>query len=415
MLTDLDYELLSAYIDGTLTESERTAFESRLQSEPELRRELDELRATVTLLNNLPPLKAPRDFTLDTRYTRRSSFFFTSATFSALSTAAAIILFALGAYLFTGNKAPTLNTSSAPAAQQDQAGQAQQSGQAGSQNQLALLPTATSATLDKSAAATSTNETDQLNFFEATLTVQNSPVIVGDQPTTETAAQENIIVQSTVTAQSTLFQPSAIQPPASPDESVPAGSVVVAPTSSEEQGRTAEATETITLQQYAAPAASASTANDSTGGLAVPPSPTEVLANDGAPAVPMTFETPSGGGAVAPPSPVEETEANANTGAAVLPTQLPMTSTSAPRATLVPTATTTATPSPQPTATLTSTDTPSPQPSAAPTLAPTLQDQRDRFGSPSTPDSLPLLLIALGVVLLLIAIGTTIIRRRNRL
>ena len=53
MLTDLDYELLSAYIDGALTDSERAAFELRLQAEPELSHELDELRATVTLLFNL--------------------------------------------------------------------------------------------------------------------------------------------------------------------------------------------------------------------------------------------------------------------------------------------------------------------------------------------------------------------------
>jgi hypothetical protein len=403
MLTDLDYELLSAYIDGALTEAERAAFELRLQSETELSRELDELRATVTLLNNLPPFKAPRDFTLDARYTRRSSFFFTSATFSALSTAAAIILFAFGAYLFTGKNAP-LNTSSA-SAQQGQAGQVQQD----QSTQFAFVPTATNATLDKSAAATDTSEADML-LLEVTLTVQNSPVIVGDEPTTATFAQENIIVQPTIAAQSPLFQPDAIQPPASPDDGVAVGSVVVAPTSLEAQGRTSEATETTTLQQYAAPAASANTANDSTGSLAVPPSLTEASANDGAPAVPMTFETPSGGGAAVPPSPVEETEANANTGLAAQPTQLPMTATAAPQATLVPTAT----PSPEPTATLVPTATHTSQPTVVPTLVPTLQDQRDRFGSSSVPDSLPLLLIGLGIALLFIAIGTTIIRRRNR-
>src|SRR5947208_3466511 len=137
MLTDLDYELLSAYIDGALTESERAAFELRLQAEPEFSRELDELRATVTLLNNLPPRKAPRDFTLDARYARRSSFFFTSATFSALSTVAAIILFALGAYLFTGNKTPP------QAASVGQSAQSQE-------GQSVFQPTTTGATLDKS-------------------------------------------------------------------------------------------------------------------------------------------------------------------------------------------------------------------------------------------------------------------------
>ena len=39
MLTDLDYERLSAYIDGAITDSERIAFELRLQAEPELRRD----------------------------------------------------------------------------------------------------------------------------------------------------------------------------------------------------------------------------------------------------------------------------------------------------------------------------------------------------------------------------------------
>jgi anti-sigma factor RsiW len=37
-LTDQDYELLSAYIDGMLTDGERIALESRLQHETTLRR-----------------------------------------------------------------------------------------------------------------------------------------------------------------------------------------------------------------------------------------------------------------------------------------------------------------------------------------------------------------------------------------
>jgi hypothetical protein len=63
-LTERDYQLLSEYLDGMLEAEERSALEARLQIEPALRRELHALRQTVALLNELPPLKAPRDFTL---------------------------------------------------------------------------------------------------------------------------------------------------------------------------------------------------------------------------------------------------------------------------------------------------------------------------------------------------------------
>lgn len=63
-LNEQDYELLSAYLDGMLAEDERAALETRLDAEPMLRGELRALRQTVVLLNGLPVLKAPRNFTL---------------------------------------------------------------------------------------------------------------------------------------------------------------------------------------------------------------------------------------------------------------------------------------------------------------------------------------------------------------
>ena len=96
-----DYEILSAYIDGELSEAERTALESRLQAEPNLQRELDSLQQTTALINQLPTLKAPRNFTLNTKSVgpRRAALPFPlTATFSALSTAAAVLLVAFGAY-----------------------------------------------------------------------------------------------------------------------------------------------------------------------------------------------------------------------------------------------------------------------------------------------------------------------------
>lgn len=91
-----DYELLSAYIDGELTEDERRTLESRLTAEPELQQELTALRQTVTLVAQLPMLKAPRDFTLTAAMVvprRRPTMF---PLVSVLSAAAAMVLIALG-------------------------------------------------------------------------------------------------------------------------------------------------------------------------------------------------------------------------------------------------------------------------------------------------------------------------------
>lgn len=64
-LNDSDLELLSAYIDSQLTSDERLALEVRLLNEPALRMALDELRATVSILRDLEPIRPPRSFTID--------------------------------------------------------------------------------------------------------------------------------------------------------------------------------------------------------------------------------------------------------------------------------------------------------------------------------------------------------------
>lgn len=99
MLTERDLELLSAYLDGALTEAERADLEARLQTDAELSRELARLRATVDLVRTLPSLSAPRDFTLTRDMVRRQPRILTSVAFSALSAAAAVVLLVLGATL----------------------------------------------------------------------------------------------------------------------------------------------------------------------------------------------------------------------------------------------------------------------------------------------------------------------------
>ena len=64
-LSEHDLELLSAYLDGALTDLEEQALAQRLVREESLRAALDDLRVTRQLLRSLPQLKAPRSFALD--------------------------------------------------------------------------------------------------------------------------------------------------------------------------------------------------------------------------------------------------------------------------------------------------------------------------------------------------------------
>lgn len=98
-----DLELLSAYLDDALPAEERAALERRLQADAGLRRELARLRATVELIGTLPPLRAPRDLTLTPSIARRARrpTLLTSAAFSAMSAAAAVVLLVIGVALFS--------------------------------------------------------------------------------------------------------------------------------------------------------------------------------------------------------------------------------------------------------------------------------------------------------------------------
>src|SRR5512136_3479604 len=62
-----DMEILSAFLDGEISPSEKTRLETRLQSEPGLAAALQELRQTRALLRRTPKRHAPRNFTLTPR------------------------------------------------------------------------------------------------------------------------------------------------------------------------------------------------------------------------------------------------------------------------------------------------------------------------------------------------------------
>lgn len=110
MVSEQDFERLSAYIDGELSPDEQTALEQRLQREPALRRELDELRVIVQAVRGLPAVQRPRDFTLSPEMVgmaapaRAARFLLFPATplVSALSSvAAALLLIGGGLLLYT--------------------------------------------------------------------------------------------------------------------------------------------------------------------------------------------------------------------------------------------------------------------------------------------------------------------------
>lgn len=59
-----DWQLLSAYLDGQLSDREKTRLEKRLSEQADLRTALDELRQTRALLRSVRMQRVPRNFTL---------------------------------------------------------------------------------------------------------------------------------------------------------------------------------------------------------------------------------------------------------------------------------------------------------------------------------------------------------------
>jgi hypothetical protein len=63
-LTAKEWEALSAYLDEKLNTQENAAWNKRLEEDPHLRYGLEELRRTRNALQELPKMRAPRNFTL---------------------------------------------------------------------------------------------------------------------------------------------------------------------------------------------------------------------------------------------------------------------------------------------------------------------------------------------------------------
>ncbi|HVU13457.1 MAG TPA: zf-HC2 domain-containing protein [Phototrophicaceae bacterium] len=239
MLSENDLELLSAYLDGALSESERAALEARLQAEPELQRELARLRATIDLVGTLPTLTPPRPLTLTPRMVRRPSVL-TSATFSMLSTAAAVILLVIGAALFT----TTQNHPGAPAS-------------AALSRIVAILPT------DTLPALTGTSAKLAGNASEANVPLTQA---------TEAQAQNDFLQAAPTETQQLLF---SAQSPQESDADQQAQNGVIQPQAQSALDNSPSAATPPPIQQ-AAPLAMSSGTVGGAAGAAVAPAPAVV-------------------------------------------------------------------------------------------------------------------------------------------
>jgi hypothetical protein len=146
-VSEQDYELLSAYVDGMLDEEERLTLEARLRSDADLLHELTALYLTLAMVKQLPTITAPRNFTLK-ESPARWLVFPTSPVFSALSAAAATILVIIGITLLSTNfmfgtaSAPAMDTSQEVALQSNQ--RTDDAADSSTTNEQALLITPTS-------------------------------------------------------------------------------------------------------------------------------------------------------------------------------------------------------------------------------------------------------------------------------
>ena len=119
-----DYEIISAYLDGQLSESDRSRLEERMRANSELRNAMEEMGRTRALLRMAPRRHAPRNFTLtrsmvgEKPEARRGSFrLFPAFSFaSALATLALVfsLLFELSPML-AGSR--TMAPAAAPASE----------------------------------------------------------------------------------------------------------------------------------------------------------------------------------------------------------------------------------------------------------------------------------------------------------
>lgn len=384
--TEQDYELLSAYLDGALASAERAALETRLQADDGLRQELEALRQTVNLVGSVPAMKAPRNFTLTPGMVslRRNRWliFPTSAAFSGLTAAAATILILIGAGLFLLQN--NAMNSFAPSAMQS-TGLEQQG-----QTQFAMIPTQTTLTSEKTA--------EQEMADQVTVTA----------PPLEDLSVTQVILTAETLSDGTLGEagdafataPDTITiPEQSPAAASEISAYNIAPATLDE-----ETTQTL---QSAAPMGATLNPEATMLPPAQPPAAGDSAAQVGGNSEPDTGAQTGAAAGLADLAQATVTE----TADATFQRegQIPLTA-SAPASPAIIAAA--GTPTPAPTATVTATPSPTLTQTPGATQAPPSDDRVSDADASNPTDFAPLIVLA-GFVLLIVAIGTTIMRRRG--
>lgn len=124
-ISSRDWEALSAYLDGQLTQKDRLRLEQKLQASSDLRLALEELSRTRTILRSQPALRAPRSFTLTPemvgirRERRPASRLYPAFSFVSALASLLFVVVLLGSFLTRGSNQASL----APAAESAQSAQ----------------------------------------------------------------------------------------------------------------------------------------------------------------------------------------------------------------------------------------------------------------------------------------------------
>jgi len=69
-IPERDIEAISAYLDGQLSQRERTRLETRLKTDSGLREAYEQMHRTRAVRRSLPAMRAPRNFTLTPQMVR---------------------------------------------------------------------------------------------------------------------------------------------------------------------------------------------------------------------------------------------------------------------------------------------------------------------------------------------------------
>lgn len=222
MISEQDFERLSAYVDDALSAAEKSALEARLQQEPELKAALRDLRLQTRALRDLPRLKPPRNFTLSPQQAQvlrpaRPSLF--ASLFPALRLATAVSAFAfvavLAASFVTADRRPLTVPPAAPLVVVTQHAEAEQpastAGVAGTPEAVAL------AVPSEKQALTPDEGTQVAEGLEAARTATDAATAEAATPSADFGLAQIVTeTPAPASADSQVFLPSVAAEPAQP-------------------------------------------------------------------------------------------------------------------------------------------------------------------------------------------------------